>query len=79
MARQKGNLNFDDYSNELNECKMILDLILQPHMSQEPEYAALLELIRERTEGVRVYDITFHYEEDITLDKPSEGAEGGES
>ncbi len=79
MAKQDSTLTFNNYSTETDESQMILDLILQPHISQEPEYAALLELIRERTEGVRVYDITFHYEEDITLDKPSEGAEGGES
>ena len=79
MARQKGNLNFDDYSNELNECKMILDLILQPHISQEPEYAALLEQIRKRTEGFEVFAVTFLMKQEITFEKSSEGAEGGES
>ena len=75
MAKQKGNLTFNDYSTEVNESKMIMDLILQPNIAQEPEYAALLEVIRRRTEGVRVYDVTFYFDEEITIEKPSEGGE----
>ena len=79
MAKQDSTLSFNNYSTETDESQMILDLILQPHISQEPEYAALLEQIRKRTEGFEVFAVTFLMKQEITLEKPSEGAEGGES
>ena len=79
MAKQDSTLSFNNYSTETDESQMILDLILQPHISQEPEYAALLEQIRKRTEGFEVFAVTFLMKQEITFEKPSEGSEGGES
>ncbi len=79
MAKQDSTLSFNNYSTETDESQMVIDLLLNPHIAQESHYATLLELIRKRTEGSRVYAVTFHLKHEITLDKPSEGAEGGES
>ena len=79
MAKQDSTLRFNDYSTVVNESEMVIDLLLIPHIAQESQYATLLELIRKRTEGSRVYAVTIHLKDEITLDKPSEGSEGGES
>ena len=79
MAKQDSTLSFNDYSTDVNESQMVIDLLLNPHIAQEPQYAALLELIRKRTEGFEVFAVTFHLKQEITFEKPSEGAEGGES
>ena len=78
MAKQDSTLSFNDYSTDVNESQMVIDLLLNPHIAQEPQYATLLELIRKRTEGSRVYAVTIHLKDEITFEKPSEGAEGGE-
>ena len=79
MAKQDSTLTFNNYATETDESQMVLDLLLNPHISQEPEYAALLEQIRKRTEGFEVFAVTFLMRQEITLEKPSEGSEGGES
>ena len=80
MAKQDSTLSFNNYSTETDESGMVLDLLLNPHIvSHEKGHAALLEQIRKRTEGFEVFAVTFLMKQDITFDKPSEGAEGGES
>ena len=79
MARQESTLSFNNYSTETDESQMVIELLLNPQIAQEPEYATLLEEIRERTEGFEVYAVTFLMKEEITIEKPSEGAEGGDS
>ena len=78
MAKQDSTLSFNNYSTETDESQMVLDLLLNPHIAQEPEYATLLEQIRKRTEGFEVFAVTFLMRQEITIEKPSEGAEGGE-
>jgi len=78
MAKQDSTLSFNNYSTETDESQMVLDLLLNPHIAQEPEYATLLEHIRKRTEGFEVFAVTFLMRQEITIEKPSEGAEGGE-
>ena len=82
MAKQDSTLSFNNYSTETDESQMLIDLLLQPHLvSHEPEYAALLELIRRRTEGVEVFAITILMRDQITINKPLESREellGGE-
>ena len=80
MAKQDSTLSFNNYSTETDESQMVLDLLLNPHIvSHEKGHAELLEEIRKRTEGFEVFAVTFHLKQEITCEKPSEGAEGGES
>ena len=79
MAKQDSTLSFNNYATETDESQMVLDLLLNPQIAQEPEYATLLEQIRKRTEGFEVFAVTFHLKQEITFDKTSEGSEGGES
>jgi hypothetical protein len=80
MAKQDSTLSFNNYSTETDESQMVLDLLLNPHIvSHEKGHAALLEQIRKRTEGFEVFAVTFLMKQEITFEKPSEGAEGGES
>ncbi len=79
MAKQDSTLSFNNYATETDESQMVLDLLLNPQIAQEPEYATLLEQIRKRTEGFEVFAVTFLMRQEITIEKPSEGAEGGDS
>lgn len=72
MASIDGTLSFNDYSTDQNESQMIVDLLLQPHLCQEPEYASLLNIIKERTEGLRVFAVTIHIKADLAKKTPEE-------
>ena len=81
MAKQDSTLTFNNYSTETDESQMVIDLLLNPQVAQEPEYATLLELIRKRTEGVEVFAITILMRDQIPINKPLESREellGGE-
>ena len=81
MAKQDSTLSFNNYSTETDESQMVIDLLLNPQIAQEPEYATLLELIRRRTEGVEVFAITILMRDQIKINKPLESREellGGE-
>ena len=81
MAKQDSTLSFNNYSTDVDESQMVIDLLLNPQVAQEPEYATLLELIRKRTEGVEVFAITILMRDQITINKPLESREelpGGE-
>ena len=81
MAKQDSTLTFNNYSTETDESQMVIDLLLNPQVAQEPEYATLLELIRKRTEGVEVFAITILMRDQITINKPLESRDellGGE-
>ena len=76
MAKQDSTLSFNNYSTETDESQMVIDLLLNPQIAQEPEYATLLEEIRKRTEGFEVFAVTFLMKQEITLQKPSEDVQG---
>ena len=81
MAKQDSTLSFNNYSSDVDESQMVIDLLLNPQIAQEPEYATLLELIRRRTEGVEVFAITILMRDQIKINKPLESREellGGE-
>ena len=78
MAKQDSTLSFNNYSSDVDESQMVIDLLLNPQIAQEPEYATLLDEIRKRTEGFEVFAVTFLMKQEITLEKPSEDAEGGD-
>tara|TARA_R100000988_G_scaffold66818_1_gene34062 strand:+ start:1244 stop:1492 length:249 start_codon:yes stop_codon:yes gene_type:complete len=81
MAKQDSTLSFNNYSTDVDESQMVIDLLLNPQVAQEPEYATLLELIRRRTEGVEVFAITILMRDQIKINKPLESREellGGE-
>lgn len=78
MAKQDSTLSFNNYSSDVDESQMVIDLLLNPQIAQEPEYATLLEEIRKRTEGFEVFAVTFLMKQEISLEKPSEDAEGGD-
>ena len=81
MAKQDSTLSFNNYSTDVDESQMVIDLLLNPQIAQEPEYATLLELIRKRTDGVEVFAITILMRDQIKINKPLESREellGGE-
>ena len=78
MAKQDSTISFNNYSSDVDESQMVIDLLLNPQIAQEPEYATLLEEIRKRTEGFEVFAVTFLMKQEISLEKPSEDAEGGD-
>ena len=78
MAKQDSTLSFNNYSSDVDESQMVIDLLLNPQIAQEPEYATLLDEIRKRTEGFEVFAVTFLMKQEISLEKPSEDAEGGD-
>ena len=39
MAKQDSTLSFNNYSTDVDESQMVIDLLLNPQVAQEPEYA----------------------------------------
>jgi hypothetical protein len=81
MAKQDSTLSFNNYSTDVDESQMVIDLLLNPQVAQEPEYATLLDIIRKRTDGVEVFAITILMRDQIKINKPLESREellGGE-
>lgn len=76
MAKQDSTLSFNNYSSDVDESQMVIDLLLNPQIAQEPEYATLLDEIRKRTEGFEVFAVTFLMKQEISLEKPSEDVQG---
>jgi len=81
MAKQDSTLSFNNYSTDVDESQMVIDLLLNPQVAQEHEYATLLDIIRKRTDGVEVFAITILMRDQIKINKPLESREellGGE-
>jgi len=76
MAKQDSTISFNNYSSDVDESQMVIDLLLNPQIAQEPEYATLLEEIRKRTEGFEVFAVTFLMKQEISLEKLSEDVQG---